>query len=204
MSGRDPLTALVDPARVEGGGLLLLAPAVGILHGIPPPGRMLAPGEAFARVTILGVSRPLRVPGDLSGIVSSLAVEGFGADAVPVEYGQPLLTLAPIGAGGAAPQDGGASRGVRADGEALPPGCHAVPAPADGVFYRRPRPGDPAYVEVGDRVHAGQTLALIEAMKCFSAIAYGGAGLPGEAEVVEIRAADASEVRHGQILYVVR
>jgi len=41
-------------------------------------------------------------------------------------------------------------------------------------------------------------------MKCFSAITYGGPGLPEEAEVVEIRAADASEVRHGQVLFVVR
>jgi biotin carboxyl carrier protein len=59
-------------------------------------------------------------------------------------------------------------------------------------------------VEVGSRVRAGQTLALIEAMKCFSAIAYGGPGLPEEAEVAEIRAADVSEVRHGQVLFVVR
>ncbi|MBI3448678.1 MAG: hypothetical protein HY049_07170 [Acidobacteria bacterium] len=207
MSRRDPLTALVDAARVEGGDALLLAPAVGILRGIPPPGRMLAPGETFARVTILGVSRELRVPEGLSGVVSHLAVDGFGADAVPVEYGQPLLTLAPIDAGkpGASPATSGAvaSRGSAAL-ESLPPGCHAIPAPADGVFYRRPRPSDPAYVEVGDRVHAGQTLALIEAMKCFSAIGYGGAGLPEEAEVVEIRGADASEVRHGQVLFVVR
>ena len=34
-----------------------------------------------------------------------------------------------------------------------------------GTFYRCPSPDAPAYVNVGDRVKTGQTLALIEAMK---------------------------------------
>lgn len=89
-------------------------------------------------------------------------------------------------------------------GAALPEGCHAVVCPANGVFYRRPRPADPPYVDVGSAVRTGQTLGLIEAMKTFSPIPYGGPGLPSEASVVEIRADDSQEVRHGQVLFVLR
>ena len=83
-------------------------------------------------------------------------------------------------------------------------GTAAVLAPADGVFYRRPRPSDPPYTEPGARISRGQTIALIEAMKCFSAIIYEGTGLPDPAEVVEIRGNDGDEVRHGQVLFVVK
>ncbi len=88
--------------------------------------------------------------------------------------------------------------------EAIPDGCHAVVCPADGIFYRRPRPGDPAYVEVGSEVRTGQTLGLIEAMKTFSPIPYGGPGLPSPARIVEVRATDSQEIRHGQVIFVVR
>ncbi|MCP2279398.1 acetyl-CoA carboxylase biotin carboxyl carrier protein [Nocardia amikacinitolerans] len=40
-----------------------------------------------------------------------------------------------------------------------------VRAPSVGVFYRRPEPGSDPFVEVGDRVQAGQQIAIVEAMK---------------------------------------
>ncbi len=205
----EPLIALVSEVGMPGGGVLLLSPAVGILKGAPPPGRLISPGEPFARLVILGRAHPLLAPDGVSGVVAEVTLDGFGADAISVEYGEPILTVAPLdraapgeGAGPATRAAGGARGAPRR--EDLPAGCHAVVSPADGIFYRRPRATDPPYAEVGVRVHAGQTLALIEAMKCFSAITYGGAGFPEEAEVVEIRAEDASEVRHGQVLFVVR
>lgn len=230
MSATRAFPALVDDTTMAEGGVLLLSPAVGILQGIPAPGRMLAGGETFARLTILGRTHPLLVPGDLTGVVAELALDGFGADAIAVEYGQPILTLAPLeaardrGAGSKATGakkarrlSAGAGQGAHGKSRAavaaarshpgahdIPAGSHAVVSPADGVFYRRPRPIDPPYVEKGARVHSGQTLALIEAMKCFSAITYGGAGLPDEAEVIEIRSEDAAEVTHGQVLFVVK
>ena len=47
-------------------------------------------------------------------------------------------------------------------------------------------------------------MALVEVMKCFSAITYGGAGLPSRAEVVEVRADDSAEIQSEQILFVVK
>ena len=64
--------------------------------------------------------------------------------------------------------------------------------------------GEAAVVEVGSRVQAGDPLGLVEVMKTFNQILYGGPGFPEDAEVVEVRAGDAEEVRAGQILMVVR
>jgi len=57
---------------------------------------------------------------------------------------------------------------------------------------------------VGDQLETGRTLGLIEAMKSFNAVTYGGPGLPARAVIVEARAADAAEVRQGDVLFVIR
>jgi biotin carboxyl carrier protein len=196
--------ALIDAAAARGGGALVLSPAVGLLRGVPAPGRILEAGAPFARLTIVRRSHPLLLPDGVAGSISEIAVEGSGADVIPVEYGQPILSLAPLDAALPGERTAASVTGASPARASLAAGQSAVVSPADGVFYRRPRPGEPAYVEVGSKVKSGQTLALIEAMKSFSAIAYGGGSLPDEAEVVEIRAEDASEVRHGQILFVVK
>ncbi len=45
-----------------------------------------------------------------------------------------------------------------------------VPAPLTGVFYSSPSPTSPAFINVGEVIHAGQIIALIEAMKVFNEI----------------------------------
>ncbi len=46
----------------------------------------------------------------------------------------------------------------------------AITSPMVGTAYRSPEPTAPAYVNVGDQVSEGQTVALIEAMKTFNEI----------------------------------
>jgi acetyl-CoA carboxylase biotin carboxyl carrier protein len=53
--------------------------------------------------------------------------------------------------------------------QSLPEG-HIVAAPMVGTFYRAPSPSSPAFVEVGDRVHEGDTLCIIESMKMMNQI----------------------------------
>jgi acetyl-CoA carboxylase biotin carboxyl carrier protein len=53
--------------------------------------------------------------------------------------------------------------------EGLPPG-HVVRSPMVGTFYASATPGAPAFVSVGQKVEAGQTLGIIEAMKMFNQI----------------------------------
>jgi len=153
-------------------------------------------GDTVGRLTVLNRTEELLLPAGVDGLVTDIAVHDR---ALPVEYGQQLFTLAPVAAMDARSKVAG-PRG----GDSLPEGCFAVTCPIDGVFYHRPSPGAPAYVEIGGAVEAGRTLGLIEAMKSFNAVAYGGPGLPAHAIIEEIRAADAVEVRQGAVLFVVR
>ncbi len=43
-------------------------------------------------------------------------------------------------------------------------------APLFGVVHLQPAPGEPAFVQPGQAVQAGQTLCVIEAMKVFNAV----------------------------------
>ena len=78
-----------------------------------------------------------------------------------------------------------------------------IRSPIPGTFYRRPSPDEPVYKEVGDTVAAGDVVGLVEVMKTFNQILFGGPGFPEEGTVTEIRAEDGEEVESGQILVVV-
>lgn len=52
----------------------------------------------------------------------------------------------------------------------------SVDSPIAGVFYASPSPTEPAYVNVGDRVSAGQVVGLVEAMKVFNEVHSAHAG----------------------------
>jgi biotin carboxyl carrier protein len=77
-------------------------------------------------------------------------------------------------------------------------------SPLPGTFYRKPAPDAPPFANEGDVIKAGDVVGLVEVMKTFNQIAYGGPGFPEAAEVVEVRAGDAEEVQAGQVLVVVR
>ncbi|MFL5624024.1 MAG: acetyl-CoA carboxylase biotin carboxyl carrier protein [Ktedonobacteraceae bacterium] len=46
----------------------------------------------------------------------------------------------------------------------------AITAPLTGVYYSSPSPSSPPFVSLGDIVHVGQVIALVEAMKVFNEI----------------------------------
>jgi acetyl-CoA carboxylase biotin carboxyl carrier protein len=121
-----------------------------------------------------------------------------------VEYGQTLFRLVPAARGG--PEVGPDEQAVLGHpaGAGLEPGSYAVASPTDGVYYGRPDPGSPPFVQPGSRIRRGQTVGLVEVMKTFNQILYDGPALPEQAEVVEVRASDGEEVRAGQVLVVVR
>ena len=47
---------------------------------------------------------------------------------------------------------------------------HVLKSPMVGVVYLAPEPGAKPFVKVGANVHAGDTVALVEAMKTFNPI----------------------------------
>ena len=82
---------------------------------------------------------------------------------------------------------------------AVEPKGDFITSPFVGTFYRSARPDTPAFVEVGQRVEAGTTVCLVEAMKLFNEI---------EAEtacvIEEILVDNASAVEFGTRLFRVR
>jgi biotin carboxyl carrier protein len=72
-----------------------------------------------------------------------------------------------------------------------------VRAAMSGVFYRRPSPEDPPYVEVGDTVKKKQVLALLETMKVFQKVKSPAAGT-----VVEILVENETPVSDDDLLMV--
>ena len=71
----------------------------------------------------------------------------------------------------------------------------AIPAPLAGVFYSAPSPASPPFVNIGDMVHVGQVVALIEAMKVFNEIQSEVSG-----HVIAIVATSGKVVQKGDVL----
>jgi len=79
------------------------------------------------------------------------------------------------------------------------PNAADVPSPLLGIFYRAPKPGEAAFIEVGAKVEADTVIGIIEVMKLMNSVR---AGVKGE--VVEILAANAALVEYGETLIRVR
>lgn len=50
------------------------------------------------------------------------------------------------------------------------PAGHLVRAPLAGTFFATPKPGDPAFVQVGQEIREGDLVGLVEAMKVFNEV----------------------------------
>ena len=76
--------------------------------------------------------------------------------------------------------------------------AHEVVSPLPGIFYRRPAPDQPPFVEPGQAVEEGQTIGLVELMKTFHELRASASGRLGEF-VVE----NEGEVAVGQTVVVI-
>lgn len=74
----------------------------------------------------------------------------------------------------------------------------AVKSPMIGTFYRSANPDANPFIQVGDRVSAGQTVCIIEAMKLFNEIESEYTGT-----VVKVLVDDASPVEYDQPLFLI-
>ena len=73
----------------------------------------------------------------------------------------------------------------------------AVNSPMVGTIYMAPEPGAPPFVKVGDRVAAGDTLLIIEAMKTMNPIP-----APRDGRVARILVANGAPVEFGEALLI--
>ena len=101
--------------------------------------------------------------------------------AAPVPAASPALMPAPEAAAAEAP-----SRG------------HEVKAPMVGTFYAAPAPGAKAFVEIGSKVQAGDTLCIIEAMKMMNQIE-----APQSGRIVSILVENGEPVEFDQVLFAI-
>ncbi len=80
----------------------------------------------------------------------------------------------------------------------VPEGWVAVTSPSVGVFYRRPSPDQPPFVEVGNDVAASDPVCLIEVMKMFTSVV-----APCKGRIAQILIDDAAMVEYGQpLMYI--
>lgn len=75
---------------------------------------------------------------------------------------------------------------------------HTMTSPMVGTFYRKPSPASPAFVEVGQKVNAGDTVCIIEAMKLMNEIE---ADVSGTIKAILVN--DGEPVEYGAPLFVI-
>lgn len=80
----------------------------------------------------------------------------------------------------------------------VPAGWVQVRAPSLGSFYRAPKPGAPAFADIGARVTPDSELCLIEVMKLFTTMRAGVGGI-----VREVYAKDGELVEFDQPLFLI-
>jgi acetyl-CoA carboxylase biotin carboxyl carrier protein len=155
-------------------------------------------------------------------LVESLDRSGF--DFLEVQVGELKVTIGkgdPPGPATAAPAAGAPPAAVSAPQVAPAPAPTAVPqqvapaptppppapepaavelveitSPTMGIYYAQPEPGKPTFVTLGAPVEESTTVALVEVMKTFHAVAAGVRGT-----IVEICVDDTDLVEQGQVLF---
>jgi acetyl-CoA carboxylase biotin carboxyl carrier protein len=135
--------------------------------------------------TRLDLSRSGRPP------AASAIAAPAAAPAAPAAVAPPTpAPAAPAAAPASAPTSPAASA-------ALPDG-HRVTSPSLGLFWRSPQPGAPAFVEIGQKVAAEDTVCIVEVMKLMNHVKAGVAGT-----VIAIQPENGGMVEFGATLVVI-
>lgn len=171
----------------DGEGGILKSPGPGLFF--PCEGlSLVTPGVALGDLEVLGRRTQIRAP-EVTGLATGLAL-----DARRVSYGDTLLVL------GAASAAADRAAAVEAAQAATATTGLVFRAPTSGRFYSRATPDKPPFVAVGDTLAAGSTVCLLEVMKTFNRVTYGGPSLPERAIVKAILIADGADVTAGDAL----
>jgi acetyl-CoA carboxylase biotin carboxyl carrier protein len=178
---------------LDGGNAALTSPRVGMFRPALRVGDTVAAGTILGSIEILGSRYAILAPKTTVGIVA--AVAGKGRAQFAVDYRATLYDIdshasmvAAVVTTRSVPSSGTANTGL------------TFAAPTSGRFYLRPAPGKPAFVSVGDVVSAGTTVCLLEVMKTFHRVTYGGDGLPERARVVAVVPVEEADVNAGDVL----
>ncbi len=111
---------------------------------------------------------------------------------------QPQMQVESGRAPAAAPAHAAAAHAPAVPGGKELPAGHVLRSPMVGTFYASPNPDSPAFVKIGQTVKAGETLAIIEAMKMFNQIEADVAGT-----IVAVLASNGQPVEFDEPLFVI-
>jgi acetyl-CoA carboxylase biotin carboxyl carrier protein len=165
----------------------LRSPRPGVFVPSIAQGDLVTAGATVGELVVLGRSIAVIVPRSTGapgawGVASQLATTaravGYGDVLVTFEPSLQLATGASVAPAAAASTVAGL----------------VFRAPTSGRFYGRPTPDKPPFVTPGAQLVHGATICLLEVMKTFHRVTYGGPGLPDTARVVKVLVGDGDDV----------
>ena len=178
-----------DSGKADLAGDEVRAPAPGWFHLLVAADHLVTQGDVIGELEILGRTVRITAPA-VRGLVR--LPPGPALARRPVGYGDLLFRVAAdVAIGGV---DAASADAARA--------AHGLVfrAPTSGRFYGRPAPDKPAFVQAGTELAAGATVCLLEVMKTFHRVTYGGDDVPQRARVRELLVADGADVNQGDPL----
>jgi acetyl-CoA carboxylase biotin carboxyl carrier protein len=183
--------AIVALATRDGARWIVKAPQPGWFRPTIAHGAAIAPGRELGVLIVLGKRLRVVAP-DVRGLATVATAEPRA-----VGYGDVIAEVAHEAT--AAPPASRESTTLRDLPKVEPRGL-LFRAPTSGRYYARPSPDKPPFVVVGGELARGATVCLLEVMKTFNRVTYGGAGLPERARVKDVLAADGADVSAGEPL----
>jgi acetyl-CoA carboxylase biotin carboxyl carrier protein len=138
----------------------------------------------------LHVSRQAASDGAPSTLARPAGTPEAAAPPAPAPTAPPVGTSAPHAPAPAPPPAAPAS--------GAPGAGTAVESPSVGLFWRAPSPAEPPFVDVGARVEAGATVAIVEVMKLMNHVS-----APVSGVVTSILVDNGATVEYGQPLLTV-
>ena len=171
----------------------LQSPAVGLWLAQVSPGQVVVPGMRLGLLSILGVTHEIIVPHDAVGRIEALSTTGASPCEVAYETTMFLLD----------PQNVGVAKQAELTSDPLSMQTEEnliFRSPTSGRYYLTSAPGKPPFVRVGDVISTGHTIGLLEVMKTFNRIHYGGDHFPATAQVVKIFPENGQDLTAGDAL----
>lgn len=189
------VTALADPPVLQNDHqvVYLRAPMPAIFMPAVDHGDLVIAGSVIGQLQVLG--RPIAV---LASQVTGFAIEQLDTNAKPLDvrtvaYGDILVALDLSQA-----SIPGVAQLAAATGPAIT--GRLFRAPTSGRYYGRAAPDKPPFITEGAQLVQGTTICLLEVMKTFNRVTYGGADLPDTARVSRILVAEGADVNAGDPL----
>jgi acetyl-CoA carboxylase biotin carboxyl carrier protein len=181
------LVGLIEPS--VGSNVLITSPGVGFWRPRMGKNALVHEGDVIGALEILGESVEIVAP------CFGLSLESTASHvARPVAFGDRLIHVDTRA--GIVHVDDAAVGGARVEAAT----GLVFPAPISGRFFAKPGPNKPPFVAIGAILEPGQTVCMLEVMKTFNRVTYGGGGLPERARVVAILVDDEADVTMGQAI----